>query len=183
MNVNITTRHIRLTSQLRDYVQKKVEKIKKYLNRVVNTELVLHIEKHLYVAEVFIQSGGEHIRAKEKAEDVYAAIDKVMDKLVKQLKKYKEKLKEHRKDKCYGRKSTADSLEEKIRSLNVDLIPKKMKVEAMSVEEALSFMETSEDDFFIFVNSDTDEINMFFRKEQKKYEIIELQNIGFNYKR
>ncbi len=175
MIVNITTRQMKLTVQLRNYVYKKAEKIKKYLNRVVNTELVLHIEKHLYVAEVFIQSRGEHIRAKEKAEDVYSAIDKVMDKLVKQLKKYKEKLKEHRKDKRHGRKSTADSLEEKIRSLNVDLIPKKMKVKAMSVEEALSFMETSKDDFFVFVNSDTDVINMFFRKEQKKYEIIEFQ--------
>ncbi|MCK4533285.1 ribosome-associated translation inhibitor RaiA [bacterium] len=175
MIVNITTRHIRLTAQLRNYVHKKVEKINKYLNRAVNTEVVLNIEKHLYVAEIFIQSGGEHIRAKEKAEDVYEAIDKVMDKVVKQLKKYKEKLKEHRKNKRSGRKSSVDSLEEKMRSLNVDLIPKRVKVESMSVEEALSLMDSSEDAFFIFMNSDTDEINMFFRKEQKKYEIIEFQ--------
>ena len=175
MIVNITTRHIRLTVQLRNYIHKKVEKINKYLNREVNTELVLNMEKRLYLAEVFIQSGGEHIRAKEKAEDVYEAIDKVMDKVVKQLKKYKEKLKEHRKNKRSGRKSSVDSLEEKIRSLDIDLIPKRVKVESMSVEEALSLMESSEDAFFIFMNSDTDEINMFFQKEQKKYEIIEFQ--------
>ncbi len=175
MIVNITTRHIRLTVQLRNYIHKKVEKINKYLNREVNTELVLNMEKRLYLAEVFIQSGGEHIRAKEKAEDVYEAIDKVMDKVVKQLKKYKEKLKEHRKNKRSGRKSSVDSLEEKIRSLDIDLIPKRVKVESMSVEEALSLMESSEDAFFIFMNSDTDEINMFFQKEQKKYEVIEFQ--------
>ncbi|MCK5533875.1 ribosome-associated translation inhibitor RaiA [bacterium] len=175
MIVKITTRRIKLTPRLRGYIYKKAEKIKKYLNRLVNTELILNLEKHLHVAEVFIQTGGEHIRAKEKAEDLYTAIDKVMDKVVKQLKKYKEKLREHRKDKRYDEESSVDFLEEKKRALKVKLNAKRIKVESMSLEEALTFIESGKDTFFVFINSDTDKISMLYRKKEKRYEVIEFK--------
>ena len=92
MVINITTRHIELNSHLKDYVYKKVEKVKKYFRHFVNAQMILSTEKYWYIAELFTQAKGNNIRAKEQAEDIYSAIDKVMDKVGKQLKKHKEKL-------------------------------------------------------------------------------------------
>ena len=175
MTVNITTRHIELTPQLRSYAYKRLGKVKKYFNHSVGAQLILNAEKYRHVAEVFVQASGSNIRAKEQAGDIYSAIDKVMDKVEKQLKKYKERLKEHRKDKVYFEENLVKSSGKAGRRFTVTLTKKNVEVKSMSVKEALSSIESVGGAFCIFVNSDTKKINILHRKREKNYEIIEPQ--------
>jgi putative sigma-54 modulation protein len=81
---------------LKEYSHDKLARLEKYLDAVIDAEVVLTVEKFRHRAEVLIVSDGLKIKAEEETEDMYAALDIVVDKLEKQIKRHREKLKAHK---------------------------------------------------------------------------------------
>jgi len=97
MNLNITFRHIESTDALKDYVQKRLGKIKRHLNRkLVDANAILGMENRkstpIHFAEIVLHVNRDTLRSKVADPDLYKAIDEVIDKLERQVKKYKTKL-------------------------------------------------------------------------------------------
>ena len=91
MHIDLTGHHMDITQPLRDYVNEKMERLERHFDNVINTHVVLSVEKLRHKAEATIHLNGNSIFADSTQEDMYAAIDTLVDKLDRQVKKHKEK--------------------------------------------------------------------------------------------
>lgn len=177
MKLLIQGNNIDVTESIDRYVHQKLEKAVKHFQHITTT-----IDVHLSVArnpriskshkaEVTVHANGTVIRAQEISEDLYASIDLVADKITRQLRKYKEK---HLR-KAQTQEKTALRPEEQL--LTADLIGdrepelpgevvrmKYFAMPPMSIEEAYLQLQLVDHDFYVFLNADTQEINVMYHR-------------------
>jgi putative sigma-54 modulation protein len=91
MQLNVTGHHVEVTASLRGYVAKKLQRIDRHFDRVIDVHCVLTVEKLRQKAEATLHVSGNAIHARATEEDMYAAIDLLADKLDRSIKKHKEK--------------------------------------------------------------------------------------------
>lgn len=193
MQLNITFRHFDPIDSLKNYAREKVERANKYLDRAGEAHVVLSLERHLHHADITIHSGAFVLRGREKSEDMYASIDLAMDKIERQLRRYKERLKHHHgQDRVHHRQDLVAHL--KVRHDVVELpnpentpdpkdaSPRVIKtndllVKRMSVDEAIMQMDLMNNDFLVFTNSTTTEMNVVYRRKDGHYGLIEASGV------
>lgn len=100
MNLLITGQHVEITPPLRDYVEKKLDRVVRHFDQIIDIAVVLGIEKpsekdKRQRAEVNLRVKGNVFHLDHYAEDLYAAIDFLVDKLDRQVLRYKEKIRSH----------------------------------------------------------------------------------------
>lgn len=95
MQLSVTGHHIEVTPPLRSYVEKKLEKITRHFDHVIDVHCVLTVEKLRQKAEATLHVSGSAIHADATEPDMYAAIDALIDKLDRCVKKHKEKRSDH----------------------------------------------------------------------------------------
>lgn len=103
MNLTISGHHLELTPAIRDYVQTKLERIKRHFDHVIDVTVILAVEKlpekeKRQKAEINLRLRGNVIHVESIAEDLYAAIDTLIDKLDRQVLKYKTRIQDHQHD-------------------------------------------------------------------------------------
>ncbi|MGV3620092.1 MAG: ribosome-associated translation inhibitor RaiA [Archangium gephyra] len=180
MQLNITFRQLDPIDSLKNYAREKVERVNKYLDKAGEAHVVLSLERHLHHADISIHSGSFLLRGKEKSEDMYASIDLAMDKIERQLKRYKEKLKQHHgRDRVHHRQETLERMKvrhqvfegnKQIAEVQEDPAQKVVKTneflaKPMAVEEAIMQMDLMNNDFYVFTNSTTMEMNVVYHRK------------------
>jgi putative sigma-54 modulation protein len=191
MHVNITFRHLDPIDSLKNYAQTKVDKVEdKYLDKASEAHVVLSVERHLHHADIRIQSGSFILRGKERSEDMYASIDLAMDKIERQLKRYKEKLKGHHgKDRVHHRQGLVEQLKARHSVISVNepeaqtfeqriVKSNELLTHPMSVEEAVMQMDLMNNDFYVFTNSTTMEMNVLYRRKDDHLGLIEASAVS-----
>lgn len=194
MQLNITFRHFDPIDSLKNYAREKVERANKYLDRAGEAHVVLSLERHLHHADITIHSGAFVLRGREKSEDMYASIDLAMDKIERQLRRYKERLKHHHgKDRVHHRQDLVAHLKVRHDIVEVtsteenpqakDASPRVIKtndllVKHMSVDEAIMQMDLMNNDFLVFTNSTTTEMNVVYRRKDGHYGLIEASGVN-----
>jgi putative sigma-54 modulation protein len=98
MQLTVTGHHLEITPALRSYVEKKLERIVRHYDQVLDTHCILTVEKLAQKAEATLHLRGETIHALAEDENMYAAIDALADKLDRRVRKHKEKLTDHHAD-------------------------------------------------------------------------------------
>ena len=173
MHVTVTFRHIESSDALRNYALEKTERLAKYLIEPAEVHWVLTVEKIRHIADATIMANGVVVKAQEATEDLYSAIDLTLDKLEKQVRKYKEKLKDHKPHGAVpqpGETAAATpSPEERPRIVERENI----FVKPMSLEEATMQFELIDSDFLVFTNSETQRINVLYRRKDGNYGLID----------
>ena len=96
MQLTLTGHHIDVTPALRDYVEKKLDRVLRHFDQVIDVHCVLTVEKLQHKAEATLGVSGAVIHADSIDGDMYAAIDALADKLDRRVRKHKEKLTDHR---------------------------------------------------------------------------------------
>lgn len=96
MDIRVTARHFDLTQELKDYAETTIEPLRRYFDKIIDTHLILDIEKHRQMAELTMSVYGQNLIAHAVTNDMYASIDEVTDKMSRQLKKYNDRFSEHR---------------------------------------------------------------------------------------
>jgi len=96
MNTSVSFKNLEPSDALKDYVQKKLEKIEKRLDAPAEAEVVFTVEKIRHITEIRLSSDKLHINAKEESENMYSSIDLVLEKVKRQIKRTKEKMHEKR---------------------------------------------------------------------------------------
>jgi putative sigma-54 modulation protein len=183
MHMNITFRHLDPIDSLKNYAQEKVERVNKYLDRATEAHVVLSLERHLHHADITIHSGSYVLRGREKSEDMYASIDLAMDKIERQLKRYKEKLKSHHgKERVHHRADLVSkarhTVYESVDAEASDPLSKVVKTNEilarpMAVEQAIMQMDLLNNDFYVFTNSTTMEMNVVYKRKDGAIGLIE----------
>ena len=112
----IKGKNIDITAALKDYINKKISKLDKYNQHIVEIVFEMHVEKNPRISDnkmvdVNIYANGAVIRAEEASPDMYASIDMVMDKLERQMKKYEEKKVRNRTNKLKTGEALAGDLD------------------------------------------------------------------------
>lgn len=95
MQISITGHHVVVTDSMRAYVHKKMDRIVRHFDHLIDVHYVLSVEKLRHRAEATLKVSGGDIHADAEAEDMYAAIDALVDKLDRLVKKRKEKTTDH----------------------------------------------------------------------------------------
>src|SRR5690242_6010977 len=95
MQLSLSGHHVEVTASMRSYVEKKLERISRHFDHVIDVHCVLTVEKLRQKAEATLHVSGNAIHADGIEENMYAAIDLLVDKLDRCVKKYKEKKRDH----------------------------------------------------------------------------------------
>jgi putative sigma-54 modulation protein len=164
MQIEVTFKNMDSSKPLREYVEKRLSKIAKHIDRPVDAHVVLSVEKIRQKAEVTLNIGGTAIKAAESSEDMYAAIDLVMDKLERQVSRYKEKTQNKKGS------SSKEQIAQEITSYATEERPRVIHekdyfVKPMSLEEAVLQMGLADKGFILFRNTDTNQVNLLYRRE------------------
>lgn len=92
MRINLTGRHVEVTTALKDYVNTKFAKLERHFDHINNVHVILDVEKLVQKAEATMHVNGGELFATSEHQDMYASIDGLVDKLDRQVIKHKEKL-------------------------------------------------------------------------------------------
>ena len=173
MKITITGRNIELTPGIKDAVEERLGKLEKYFKPDTDVYVTLGVEKDRQKIEVTIPTKGHTIRAEEVSNDLYVSIDLVEETIEKQLLKYRNKLISKKLNAAanfkaeYIEEAEDDDEEvEIVRTKRYDLKP-------MYPEDACVQMELLGHDFFVFVNAETDQVNVVYKRKANTYGIIE----------
>ena len=182
LEVQVYGRNMEVTERIYEHVHKKTSKLDRYLNGIEEVRVDLAYVKSArsaadrQVAQITLRGRGFLLRAEERADDIYAALDTAVDKIQRQMERYKGK---HHRGRGDG-KSTAEVAvpvaEEKVAEGSAIARRKKFLLIPMSEAEALEQMSLlSHEDFFVFSNASTNEVNVLYRRRDGTYGLIETE--------
>jgi len=173
MRIKITGRNIDLTEGLKSAVEDKLSKLEKYFTPDTDVYVTLSVEKERQKVEVTIPTKGNIIRSEQVSNDMYVSIDLVEEVIERQLKKYRTKLIAKHQNAASAFKQ--EFLEEQsIEDEEIQITRvKKFDMKPMYAEDACVQMELLGHDFFVFVNAETDEVNVVYKRKGNTYGLIE----------
>jgi len=187
MQLIVQGRNLDVNDWTRDYVEKKLGKLERFLSDIgeVRAELSQHntrAEEDRYRAQITLWSEGQLIRAEEATSDLFASVDASIDKILRQVKRFK-----GRKGKAKRREAAQiteeanlaaiaqvveeietaeESTGQIVRRKSFDVIP-------MDEEEAIEQMELLGHNFYIFYNSDLNAVNVLYRRNDDNYGLLQ----------
>jgi len=177
MQISVTFRHMEPVEELKQYACSKLTKVKKYFYNPIEASVILTREKHRNIAEVTLVANRFTLKGQEETADMYSAIDLVMDKIERQVKKYKDKIRRHKTNQNVMPISVRMEI---ISSEGTDteegphiVETKRFSAKPMSLDEALLQIELAkENEFFVFTNDASGEVNVLYRRKDGDYGLI-----------
>ena len=179
MDITVTFRHMEPTESLRLYAQEKLSKIKKYLDSPMEAHVVLEVEKFRHIADVTLNVDGTRIKGAEETDDMYSAIDQVMDKIEAQVKRHRSKIRGRRPENIRGEETLEGETAEEVvvqAPEEPGIVVEKLASKPMDPEEAAMQLNMSQQDFLVFRNSRTKEMNVIYKRRDGHLGLIEPSN-------
>ena len=180
MQIQITARQFGVTDDIRAYVEKRGKKIESIFNRIVELQVVIDFEKPRYLAEMMLATRKATFHAQAENHEVFICLDAVMDKIERQIRRHKERLKDWRhrppRDAAAQVTDTQDATaEEPSEEGPVSLIrvPERFASKPMTPEDAAMQLHTNGDSLLLFLNAQTNQINVVYEDEQGEYGWVE----------
>lgn len=167
MEIQLTAKQLKITPALREYVQQKMGKTQKYFDHIVWGQAFLFVEKRSHKAEMIVHAPGQTFRALATAADLYSAIDLASDKIDAQLKKHKERIKSRHKPK------TSDTMSLAIPPAQNAYAVSRQPISPMTPEQAAAELDGSERIFLVYLDKDTDQVHVIYRREDESLGIIQ----------
>lgn len=172
MKFIIVGRNLEVTPALKSAVEDKIGKLAKYFNPDTEVHVTLSVEKDRQKIEVTIPVKGNIIRSEQVSSDMYVSIDLVEEIIERQLKKYKTKI--------VDKQQTAESFSQMYVDNNymedeeVKIVrTKKFDIKPMYPEDACIQMELLGHSFYVFINAETDQVNVVYKRKGSTYGLIE----------
>lgn len=170
MAITVRGKNIEVTPALKDYVAKRIGKVTKYFDILGEITAVLTVEKGRHIVEVTVPVNGMLLRGEEATTDMYTSIDLVIEKLEKQIEKYRTRISRRMREGVFRTELVPTSvLEEEIQVVKTKRFP----VKPMDVEEAIMQMNLINHDFFVFINAESEDVNVVYRRRDGQYGLIE----------
>jgi putative sigma-54 modulation protein len=176
MELKVTGKNIDLTADLNKYIQQKLGRLDRHLKKkIIEAKVEISEEKtrspqQRFIAQVTINSNGTLLRAEERGDDLFKAIDKAAGVMERQVERYKGKRYAKKGNISFARSGTAEIGEAETGKV---VKVKQFAVKLMAVDEATEQMELLGHDFFLFLNSDGGQLNLVYRRKDKNYGLIE----------
>ncbi len=188
VEVDIYGRNMDVTERLHDYITSKVSKLDRYLNGIEEARVDLSYVKSArsasdrQIAQITISGKGFILRAEERADDIFAALDTALDKIQRQIERFKGK--RYQKNRRDGKSASiaaweaagGPDVEVAERTAPVIARRKKFVLDPMDEIEAVEQMQLlGHQSFFVFYNVATDSINVLYTRRDGTYGLIETE--------
>ncbi len=190
MEVQIKARDYKISPDLREFIQQRVNKLDRFVGRVTDAKLELNHQhprtggEHL-TAQLTIATRRAILRAEEQHADPRRAVDLVVEKMCRRIKRYHDKRVDHGK-----RPSLAEFTAEPLPALSPAELAeldgadagadghevvrtKRFALKPMSSDEAIDQLELLGHDFFVFLNADDNRVNVLYRRKSGDYGLIQ----------
>lgn len=180
MELIIKGKNVEVNDRLRDYVERKVGRLDRFLPTITEAWVELSVEgtkaaQDRQVCQVTVRSNGTILRAEERSDDMFYSIDTVLDKMYRQIARYKGK----RKNRWRGADMIAEPLpmgyeEEDVEEDETMIVrSKRFPMTPMHSEEAVEQMELLGHNFFVFYNADEGQVNVLYRRRSGDYGLLQ----------
>lgn len=186
MQVSVTGRHYEVTPALRTYVDARLSRLHRYMDKITSAVVVLSAEKHICRAEIVLHSRGKDFTGKEIADDMYAALDRVSDKLERQLRRFKDRrTTTRRRAGTKAAKDNGEPLSGTLRVLRAGTVGRTSQeheilhagdfpIESMTVDEAILRLEQVDESFVVFANRSSELIHIVYKRDDGNYGVLNL---------
>ena len=176
MKITYTARKVNLRDNFKERVEKKLAKFKKIFSDEALAHVVVTLEKNRQTVEITIRDNKMIYRAESTMSEMNDALDRVVDILMRQIRKNKTRL--EKRVKAGGIEAITAELPPQIAEEpeeEYEVVRKKqILVKPISVDEAILEMNMINHDFFMFINAETDEVNVVYKREGGNYGLLEL---------
>lgn len=174
MEIKYVAKNYKISDKFKDVIEKKLAKMERYFERDVEVKVACSEQSERCKLEITINSRGLYLRSEVESDNMYNNIDLALPKLEKQIvknnKKYRNK---------FAEKATFDTfefLEEEPRlELKKVVKTKSFELDPISVEDAEAFMEAVGHNFYVFLNGETGEINVLYKRNDGNLGLIEVR--------
>ena len=176
MRVTVKGKNVHVSDSLKAYVESKLQKLSKYFSNIKEAQVTQTIQRNWYVIEVQVEGDGVFLRAEDRSPDMYACVDAIVE------KRFKGKLMLHPREgvgaAMAAEVAPAEPPEEIMETEEEEPLPgivrtKRFAIKPMTPDEAAMQMELLNHDFFVFLNGETDQMNVLYRRKDGNYGLIE----------
>ena len=163
MNIAYTFKNFEPSEHLKKYAARRFQKLTRFIPKSDNIEVSINmaVDKFRHKIEVQFAKDSLNVSAMEQSQDMYASVDMVLEKLEAQLKKHFEKIKEkrhHKSEDFVEYLSSANASTRKVVDRD------HFEAKPMFVDEAAMQLEQRDDLFLVFLNAETEQINVLYKK-------------------
>lgn len=181
MEINIAGKGIEVTPALRSYTESKLKKLSRFLSANIDVHATLSVQKYLQVVDLSIKTRNGGFSARGQTTDMYASINEAVDNLVKQVRRQSRRIRSHKgrqrpeRSEVWEEEIPVEELEGAMPDGSLGLKRERIPVKPMSLEEALLRIQSAENDFLVFRNATTSELNIVYRRKDGHLGLIEPQ--------
>ncbi|MCX7017169.1 MAG: ribosome-associated translation inhibitor RaiA [Candidatus Sumerlaeota bacterium] len=187
---SLTARNYDLTPQVRDYVEKKVDRLRKVYVNIQKIEVILTGQKHHGEADLIVEARHGTLKCATKNENPVAAFDVAMDKMERQLERHKSRLrgnKKHPRDAARAARGRAGAIDEGVPEEAMAAIadveallphPRPIRMRRMSLQEALDAFERAAYEVLVYLDEETERPRILFRDEAGENTLLEVVGEG-----
>lgn len=187
MDLQIRAHGIRITDGFQEFIDRRMAKLDRIVEHVVEAHLELRTEElrggnEMTTAQLTLRTGRHVLRAEERDAEAAKAVDAAIDKLIRQVRRYSDKrTNRKRRSPRYefeadGTASASlvmdDGVDEPEDEASPVVRTKRFEMKPMRVEEAIDQMELVGHDFFLFQNSDEDQLNVLYRRRDGSFGLL-----------
>jgi len=174
MEIKYVAKNYKISDKFKDIMEKKLSKIEKYFDKDIEVKVACTEQNEKCKLELTINSSGLYLRSEVLSDNMYNNIDLALPKLEKQIVKSTRRYKNK-----FAEKATFDTFEfieeaPKIESQKL-VKTKAFDLDPISVEDAEAYMEAVGHNFYVFLNGETGEINVLYKRNDGNLGLIEVR--------
>lgn len=175
MKVIVSGKNLKVSDSMREQIESKLEKFGKYFKSEIEVYVTVSHQKLTQIVEITIPLKNDAIiRVEESSDDMYKSLDFAIDKLRRQIKKHKTNLEKKYKSHESIRFDMIPEMKVKEDDTGIEIVKnKKFIMKPMDPEEAVLQMELVGHNFFVFLNGETDNVNVVYIRKDGGYGLIE----------
>ncbi len=180
MELTITGKNLEINDTIRNYVEKKIGRLDRYLPNILDGRVELTVDEGAraagdrQIAQVTLRTKKVILRAEEASADIFASIDAVFEKMQRQVDRYKGKRWAKRGESVEVAPELTEAAEEEIAEEPVSVARvKRFRMVPMDEEEAIEQMELLGHDFYVFYNVHQSQVNVIYRRRNGEYGLIQ----------
>ena len=179
MTISVTFKNMESSEHLKQYAVKRFEKLSRFCSHFepVDIQITMLLDNKVrHKAEVHVVGKGLNISALEESADMYASIDMVLDKVEAQIKKLAEKQKDRRRTAAETRMVRMEVLSYPPEG---ELVGPKVvssdifSADPLEVDEAATKLEQAKHDFWVFLNAETNRVNVIYKRSNGDFGLID----------
>lgn len=176
MELQITGQNMEVSAEVRRYLERKIGKLTRHFPNIIESIVEINQEKtrspqQHFMVRASVIGNSINLHSEERGQDLFQAIDKITGVLDRQLERQKGKLYKKGKGSSLAR---GELRIETVKPSQPEVVKvKRFAMKPMSVIEAAEQMGILGHSFYFFLNTDTDEFNVLYQRQDGNYGLIE----------